>query len=258
MRNYSIKRSFTLIEIIITFVLVGIVMVPLGLMSLEYMRSIVFIRDSNVVEGLARLEMAKINNLDFSDITLVNGYDNTTSSYEGYDYDLRRTVNDVAGWSSNLRQVQVRVFPSGESSIHLINLITYVANVSFGAGSGGGGVGGGDQADSFALTGGNLNKKKLKTITIENTGESEIVWTVVEVTFTGPAGIEMDKIKQDKTTLWSGTANSGDTITLDSSLTMDAETSYNKLQFEFTENVSTVTIDYFEFEDLTQSGSYSW
>jgi len=252
------KRSFTLIEIIITFVLVGIVMVPLGLMSMEYMRSIVFTRDSHVVEGLARLEMSKINNLGFTDVTLANGYNNTTSSYEGYDYDLRRTVNDVAGWSSNLRQVQVRVFPSGESNIHLINLITYVADVSFGAGSGGGGVGGGSQADSFALTAGEIKKKKLKKITIENTGESEIVWTVVKVTFTGAAGIEMDKIKRDSTTLWDNTASSGDVITLTTSFTMDPETSYDKLEFKFTKNVSTVTIDYFEFEDLTQSGSYSW
>jgi len=258
MRNYSIKRSFTLIEIIITFVLVGIIMVPLGLMSMEYMRSIVFNRDSHLVEGLARLEMAKINNLSFSDITLADGYDITTSSYEGYDYDLRRTVDNVAGWSSDLKQVQVRLFPSGESGVHLINLITYIADVSFGVGSGGGGVGGGSQADSFALTAGKIKKKKLEKITIENTGGSEIIWTIVTVTFTGDSGITMNKIKRDKTTLWTGTANSGDTITLDSSLTMDAGKSYNKLQFEFTKNLSTITINYFEFEDLTQSGSYSW
>ncbi len=258
MRKNGLKRSFTIIEMIITVVLIGIIMVPLGLMSIEYIRGIVFIRDSNVAENLARLEMAKVNNLDFSDVTLANGYDNTTNSYEGYGYDLRRTVDDVVGCSGNLKQVQVRVFPSGETSIHLVNLITYVANVSFGAGSGGGGVGGGNQADSFALTGGVIDKKKLKSINVENTGGSDIVWTVVKVTFTGAGGISLKKIKRDKTTLWNGIASSGDTITLATSFTLVAGTSYNKLEFEFTENLSTITIDYFEFEDLTQSGSYSW
>jgi type II secretory pathway pseudopilin PulG len=128
--------AFTLIEIIITIVLVGLALIPLGIMAVEYMRGIVYSRDLGVAEGLARDELAKVNNLPFTDPTLADGYDNTTSNYGGYPYDLRRSVNYVSG-NTALKQVQIRIYPTGDLNRHLVNTITYVANVSFGAGSGG-------------------------------------------------------------------------------------------------------------------------
>jgi len=58
------------------------------------------------------------------------------SEYENYPYDLYRTVTQVG----ILKKVQVRIVPTGqpEAANHLVKLVTYVVNVSFGAGSGGG------------------------------------------------------------------------------------------------------------------------
>jgi len=257
MKITSDKKGFTLIELIMAIIILGVVMVPLGMISIEHMRGVVYSRKLSIAEGLAKTEMAKINNLSYTDSTLEDGDDDTTSNYEGYAYDLRRTVSFVAGWSNNLKQVQVRVYPTGTTE-QLVNLLTYIANVSFGSGSGGAAAGGGDQADSFSISGGTIDKKKLKNITTENTGGSQIVVTKVKVTFTGKSGIYLKKIKMDNSEVWSGIANSGDEVTLDTTFTMDAATSYTKHQFEFEKDIYTVTVDYYEFEDATQTGSYSW
>ncbi|MBM3251820.1 MAG: prepilin-type N-terminal cleavage/methylation domain-containing protein [Candidatus Omnitrophica bacterium] len=125
------QNGFTLIEMIIAVVLLGLVLIPLGLMSTEYVRGIAYSRDLSVVEGLAKAEMAKINNL---------GYDNlpigisTFENYEGYPYDLERTVTE----NGDFKKVQVRIYPAGDANKQLINLVSYIADVAFGAGSGGG------------------------------------------------------------------------------------------------------------------------
>ncbi len=128
-------RGFTIIEIIITVVLVGLVLIPLGIMATEYIRGTFYSRDLGVAEGLAKDEISKVNNLDFNDPTLADGYDNITGSYQGYPYDLRRSVNYVPGTNNTLKQVQIRVYPAGDSTKQLVNIITFVANVSYGAGS---------------------------------------------------------------------------------------------------------------------------
>lgn len=130
--------SFTLIEIIITIVLVGLALIPLSIMALEYVRGTFYSRDLGVVEGLAKDELSKVNSLAFSDPTLTDGYDNITSNYQGYPFDLRRSVNIVSGMNNALKQVQVRIYPAGDLSRQLVNITTFVANTSFGPGSGGG------------------------------------------------------------------------------------------------------------------------
>jgi hypothetical protein len=122
----------------VTLVVLGIVMIPVGAMSLEYMRGIVYSRELGVAEALAKIEVSKINNLAYDDPTLADGYDHTFTSYEGYAYDVRRTVSyvDQGLWGTNLKKVRVRVYPSNDSNNALANFITYIADVSFGAGSG--------------------------------------------------------------------------------------------------------------------------
>lgn len=136
-KEKRLKIGFTLIELIITITLLGIVLIPLGVMCLEFMRTSVYSRDLGICEGLAKLELAKINNLSFSDATLADGYDNIISGYEDYPYDLRRTVSFANPPINSLKKVQVRLYPSGDTVSHLVNIITYIANVSFGAGSAG-------------------------------------------------------------------------------------------------------------------------
>ena len=47
------RKGFTLIEIIMTIVLIGVIMVPVGLMCGEYMRKMVYSGDLAVAESLA-------------------------------------------------------------------------------------------------------------------------------------------------------------------------------------------------------------
>lgn len=129
--------SFTLIEIIITIVLVGLALIPLSIMALEYVRGTFYSRDLGVVEGLAKDELSKVNSLSFNDPTLADGYNNITGNYQGYPFDLQRSVNIVPGMNNALKQVQVRIYPAGDLSRQLINITTFVASTSFGPGSGG-------------------------------------------------------------------------------------------------------------------------
>jgi len=130
-------KGFTIIEIIITIVLVGLVLIPLGFMATEYIRGTFYSRDLGAAEGLAKDELSKVNNLAFTDLTLADGYDNITGNYQGYPYDLRRSVNYVPGSNNALKQVQIRIYLHGDLSKQLVSMVTYVANVPFGAGSGG-------------------------------------------------------------------------------------------------------------------------
>lgn len=131
-RKRRCANSFTLIELIITIVVLGIVMIPVGLMSMEYVRGIAYSHDLAVVEGLAKTEMAQINNLGYDNLPIIVS---TFENYKGLPYDLERTVVSAG---SDLKKAQVRVYPHGAPDNNLINLVTYVASVSFGSGSGGG------------------------------------------------------------------------------------------------------------------------
>jgi len=254
------KKGFSLIEIIITILIISIFVSVMASVFQEIVKGLGFSGDTVKALSLARLELSKVNNLTFSDTTLADGYNNTTSDYESSSYDLNRAVSIVPSTSSNLKKVIVSVYPSVTTTV-LAKLVTYVADIDFGPGSSGSSPGSETQADSLTVTSGTIKKKDLKDIVLSNGSTTDaITWTKVNLTFTGT--VELKKIKQHKTTLWSGTASSGDTITLSSSLAIPASDSKNKVKFTFNSNVSTVHINYFEFSDASQadnSGSgWSW
>jgi len=258
MKTTTQGRGFTLIELIMAIVVLAIVMIPLGAISLEYMRGVVYSREMVITEGLAKTEMAKINNLSYTDTTLEDGDDDTTPNYLGYAYDLRRTVSFVTGWSNNLKQVKVRVYPTG-TTVQLVELVTYIANVSFGAGSGGGGVGGGGHAGSLVVSGGSVSGKSLKDITLENTSGDTITITGVTISFSGTSGIKLKTITMNGIQRWSGTENSGSTITLSTSFSLAASTTYpNTATFDFSKNLSSVSSLVFIMSDATETPAYSW
>jgi len=252
------KRGFTLIELIMAIVVLAIVMIPLGVISLEYMRGVVYSRELVVAEGLAKTEMAIINNLSYTDATLEDGDDDTTTNYQGYAYDLRRTVSFVPGWSNNLKQVNVRVYPTG-TAVQVVELVTYIANVAFGHGSGGGGPGGGGEADSLVVSAGTMDGKKLKNITLENTDADTITITGVTISFAGAGGIKLKTITMNGIQRWSGTENSGSTVTLDTSFALAAGTTYpNTATFSFSKDLSSVSSLIFIMSDATETSVYSW
>jgi len=257
MNIFRNRQGLTLIELIVVITILGIVMIPVAIMAIEYVRSIVYSRDLAIAEGLAMTEMAKINNLAYSDATLDDGDDDTTANYEGYSFDLNRKVDYVAGSSNNLKKVEVTVYPSGTTAT-LVQLVTYIADVSFGAGSGGGAVGSGGEADSLVVAGGSISAKLLQNITLENTSGSAITITGVTATFSGAGGIKLNKIDMDGSERWSGNANSGSSVTLDTNFQLSASTTYNDTcHFTFSKNLTSATIS-FTMSDATTTGDYTW
>jgi len=244
---------------IVTIVVLGIVLIPLGFMSMEYMRGITYSRDLTIAEGLARLEMSKINNLAYDDSTLEDGDDDTSASYEGYPYDMRRTVSYVAGWSNNLKKAQVRVYPTGDSTNHLVDLVTYIADVAYGAGSGGGAAATTGDADSLTVSGGSISGTDLQNVTLQNTSGDSITIEGITISFTGTSGLKLRTITMDGSERWSGTVSSGQSLTFDTNFTLSASTTYsNTGLFEFSKNLTSVTSLVFIMSDGSETGSYSW
>jgi hypothetical protein len=237
-------------------------MIPLGLMSLEYMRSIVYSRDLAAAEGLAKTEMSIVNNIPYSDATLADGYDNTTNSYLGYAYDLRRTVSFANSPTNTLKKVQVRVYPSGNTT-QLANLITYLASVSFGAGSGGGSTKSGGQSDFLVVSAGVISANKLHQIDMQNTDTANsITISQVIINWTNSKDSQpasLTQIEMGGATRWSGTESTpGSTVTLTSPFALSANTTYtNTGIFTFSQGIRSVTIT-FVMSDSSTTAALIW
>lgn len=124
------NRGFTLVELIMTIVVVGIVAIPLSLLLSSHVQSVFDSGDYTIANNLARFEMEAVNNLAYADIVSAN-----FTNYQGYSYDIVRTVNYAQGSGSaaeSLKRVVVQVRKSGDPTI-LVSLVTYIArNVRFG------------------------------------------------------------------------------------------------------------------------------
>ncbi len=253
------RKSFTIIELIMVIIIMGIVLIPLGIMSMDFTREIVYSRDSGTAEGLVKVEMAKVNNLAFADLTLNNGYDNTVSNYEGYPYDLRRRVNYANSPTNTLKRVQVTVYPAGNTTAPLVNAITYVANVSFGAGAGGSAALG-LQANSMVVSGGSISGNNLINVTLANSDTlNAITITQMTISFTGASGISLKKVNIAGITVFSGGAYSGETINLGPTFTLAANTSYSSPVFlEFNKSLASVTALIFIMSDSFPTVNYIW
>lgn len=113
-----------------TIVGVGIVSIPLSLLVSAHIRSVFNSADNTLARELARFEIEKVNNTSYASISSAN-----TSDYEGYAFDIVRTVTYVQGNSGSaesLKKIVVDVKKSGSAAI-LVSLMTYIAkNVSYG------------------------------------------------------------------------------------------------------------------------------
>ena len=122
--------GFTLVELVMTIVVVAIVAIPLSLLLFEHTEGTVQSSDRTMALNLARLEMEKVNNLAYANIVTAS-----FSNYQGYSFDVDRTVSFVQGTSltaESLKQVKVDVKRTGSATI-LATLVTYTArNVAYG------------------------------------------------------------------------------------------------------------------------------
>ncbi len=124
------KGAFTLIELIMTIVVVGIVAVPLSLLVSQHISSLFVSEDLTMAYQLARAEMERVLNLPFANITTA-----AFSGYEGYNYDVARIVVYAQGSNASpegLKKVTTQVTKANGTDV-LADVVMYTAkNVGYG------------------------------------------------------------------------------------------------------------------------------
>lgn len=130
MRQNRSIAGFTLIELIMTIVVVGVLSIPLSLFIIQHTDSVFQSAHLSIARQLARCEIERVNNLDYANINSINFLD-----YDGYHYDVTRTVSYAFGDAASqesLKKITVEIFKSGSSEV-LVKLVTYIAkNISYG------------------------------------------------------------------------------------------------------------------------------
>ena len=137
------NRGLTLVELVLTIGLAGIIGIPTGLLVGEHLWLTLTSRDSNIATQLARAEMERLDSLNnFFHGDLVAPSTTPIPNYQGFAYDLTRTVSCLAPpsdcissatSSQGVKRIQVTVTKSG-STDPLARLISYRAkHVSFGS-----------------------------------------------------------------------------------------------------------------------------
>lgn len=123
------RKSFTLVELILSIVLLTIIGLPLALLMIENTKNLAINNNKIYASQLARLELEKIANTDYVNITSAS-----FSFYQGYDYNLTRTVTYQAGREADpesLKRVEIEVYAVGNATA-ITKFITYRAkNVVF-------------------------------------------------------------------------------------------------------------------------------
>jgi len=121
------KKAFTLIELLMTIIVVSIVAIPLSLLVSQHMVSVFQSQDYTLALNWARFEMEKANNIPYANL----GVGSTVWPHDNYQ--ATRTVSVVqASGAEGLKKIQVDVRKIGETPV-LASLVTYlVNNVSYG------------------------------------------------------------------------------------------------------------------------------
>lgn len=114
--NRFLINGFTLIELIMTILLIGIVIIPSSIFIIESVRGAFKSEDIIIAVNLARMELEKINNLTYDHTDMLIGTTDV-SKYNGYNYDLRRTVIYIEykpPWKESVKEIRVEVYPAGK------------------------------------------------------------------------------------------------------------------------------------------------
>jgi len=123
-------RGFTLIELIMTIVVVSIVAIPLSLFLGQHVTSVVQSEDYTMAADLARREMERVKNMAYANVVSASFL-----NYQGYNYDITMTVSFAQGTAltpESLKLVRVDVRKSGSATV-IFSLVTYLArNVIYG------------------------------------------------------------------------------------------------------------------------------
>ena len=128
--RHNRRDGFTLLELVMAMVVMGITSVPLSLFLYQHIEGTFQAQGRTQAAELARCEMERVTNLDYDTLSTA-----TVTNYAGQSFDLDRTVSYVQGNSASaesLKQIQVAVRRSGATEV-LAELRTYRArHVQFG------------------------------------------------------------------------------------------------------------------------------
>lgn len=243
-------KGFTLIELITAIVLVAIIMIPVALIAMEYVRSVAYADSLTAAANLGQREMAIVNNLAYGTLASAN-----FQNYMGYNFDVARQVSPVTIG----KKVIVTVYPHG-STEKVTELATYVMNVSFG-------LGGGSRASYFAASGGSFGSPtNLSGITLQNISTTDSI-TMIGVILTLSKNNALSSVTMDGLARYTGSLplqrNVATQVAFQSNFAMSANQTYSGAQggsFVFNNSFvknDTVTI-IFLFSDGSQSQAYQW
>ncbi len=130
-RSEGKRRGFTLIELVLTFVLVGLTAIPLSLTVVAQMEALRESADLTAAADLGRLEMERVRMLDFDRIVSA-----VFPRYGGGGYDVVRTVSYLYGGRRSaeaLKKVRVEVRPTGKTRTLAVFITYYAKNAGYGA-----------------------------------------------------------------------------------------------------------------------------
>ncbi|MBU0548187.1 MAG: type II secretion system GspH family protein [Candidatus Omnitrophica bacterium] len=129
-KSFRKKRAFSLIELIMAIVVVGIVALPVSITLAKHVQSVFVSQDYTTALNLARFDMEQVFNTAYASVSSAS-----FSNYQGYAYNLSRTVTYAygdAGTPESLKLISVSVTKAG-SGVVLVTLKSYIAkNVTLG------------------------------------------------------------------------------------------------------------------------------
>lgn len=118
-----LKKGFSLIELVMTIVVVAIAAIPLSLLVSRHIPSTFAMEDYARALNLARLDIEQVNNTVYAGIV--------PTSYPSGNYDISRAVSEVTSGTEARKQITVTVTRHGTATV-LISLISRIAkNVTY-------------------------------------------------------------------------------------------------------------------------------
>jgi prepilin-type N-terminal cleavage/methylation domain-containing protein len=124
------QKGFTLIELVLTIVLISVLFVFLGITVFQYIEGTIRAQDYSQALNIVQLDMERIKNLNYDSVATVY-----FPNYLGLRYDIYREVVFVQGTAAtaeSLKQVRVYVRRTGTTPV-LFNFVTYLArNINYG------------------------------------------------------------------------------------------------------------------------------
>ncbi len=122
--------GLTLVELIMTIVVVSILAIPLALLLREHIEGAFQSQDDTTALNLARKEMETVKNMSYDNILIGNF---NLPPEQGFDKERRvRYVQGSGSTQERLKEIRVNIRRSGDPSV-LFSLVTYLArNVSYG------------------------------------------------------------------------------------------------------------------------------